>query len=191
MRNLFCLFIFVALLASFSGCQSNDNVDGAWQTANANAYDAITKNPKYHELQTETGPTGVYYAELDSGGIKGTEYPLQTSTVKILYQGAYYNGTIFDVGTSLSGVPMEFSLIPYTTVTSSWNYTLFTPVHMCRGLSFALQNMKVGNKWEIWIPYYLGYYSLGGYPISSTSTLFQAYTTLVYTVELVSITQYP
>jgi len=196
MKNLFYLLLFAVLFVSFGGCNNNNNsVDEAWRTANTNAYDSIAKLPDYHALQTASGPTGVYYKDVqtDTTIVKGTVYPLQTSSVKVLYSGTYYDKkTFFDTGTSQNGIPMEFSLIPYVPqITSSWKFTPFTPTHMSRGLSFALQNMVVGDKWEIWIPYYLGYYTLGGYPISSTSTLFQAYTTLIYTVELISIKQYP
>jgi len=177
MKNLFNLFLFAVLFVSFGGCKNNDNADEAWRTANTNAYDAITKNPDYHALQTASGPSGVYYKDVqtDTTIIKGTVYPLQTSTVKALYSGTYYDGTFFDKGTSQNGVPVTFSLAGSNTI---------------RGFSFALQQMVVGDKWEIWIPYYLGY-GATGLTSSSYQTLIKGYTTLVFTVELVSITQYP
>ncbi|MCL1934004.1 MAG: FKBP-type peptidyl-prolyl cis-trans isomerase [Candidatus Azobacteroides sp.] len=172
MKNLLYLFIISALFVSFGACKNDDKADDAWREANTDAYEAITKNPAYQALQTETGPTGVYYKVIQSG--TGTEYPLQTSNVEVLYKGTYYDGTVFDSGTSGSGVPMELSL-----------------GSLIRGFSFALQNMTVGDKWEIWVPYYLGYGESGYYNSSTGQTIIQGYTTLVFEVELVSITLYP
>jgi peptidylprolyl isomerase/FKBP-type peptidyl-prolyl cis-trans isomerase FklB len=187
MKNVFYLFAFAVLIVSFNACNSSP-ADNAWQTANTNAYQDITKNPKYRELITETGPSGVYYKIIKSG--TDTVLPFQTSTVKVLYKGTYYDGTIFDTGTSRNDIPMEFSLQTPSSVVSSY-YTL---QNISRGLSFALQNMTTGDKWEIWIPYYLGYGPIGlnFYSSSYTSqTIVQSYSTLVYEIELVSITQFP
>ena len=178
MKNLFYLLLFVVLFASFFGCNnSNNSVDEAWKTANTNAYDSIAKLPDYHALKTATGPTGVYYKVIKKG--TGTVYPLQTSDVKMFYSLSLYNGTVFDSGTSQSGIPQS-----QTVNGTMYGYTI------ARGLSFALQNMVVGDKWEIWIPYYLGY-GATGLTNSSYQTVIQGYTTLVFTVELVSITEYP
>jgi FKBP-type peptidyl-prolyl cis-trans isomerase len=173
MKNIFYLLIIAAMGVSFGACNNNNgNVDEAWKTANTNAYDSIKKLPDFHALETTTGPTGVYYKIIQSG-TPGTEYPLQTSTVSVLYSGAYYNKTVFDVGTSQNNIPKKFSL-----------------TSVVRGFSFALQNMVVGDKWEIWIPYYLGYGATGKTD-SYGNVLMKGYTTLVFTVELVSINQYP
>jgi len=177
MKNLRYLLTIFGLITILGACSNNNDID-AWKEANTNAYDAITKDPSYRSLQTETGPTGVYYKVINSG--TGTEYPLQTSSVKVFYKGTYYDGTVFDSGTGDTGVPAEFQLSGQNTI---------------RGFSFALQNMVVGDKWEIWIPYYLGYgisgYTVTDYYTGSYQTLVKGYTTLIFEVELVSITQYP
>jgi len=178
MKNLFYLLLFAVLFVSFFGCNNNnDNVNEAWRTANTNAYDSIAKLSDYHALQTtdKTGPTGVYYKIIQSGA--GTVHPLQTSEVKVLYQGTYYDQkTFFDKGTGQSGEPTTLPLFG---------------TNVIRGFSFALQQMVVGDKWEIWIPYYLGYGATGLISQTTYQTLIQGYTTLVFTVELVDITLYP
>jgi peptidylprolyl isomerase/FKBP-type peptidyl-prolyl cis-trans isomerase FklB len=50
------------------------------------------------------------------------------------------------------------------------------------GFSTALQHMQVGDKWEIWIPWKLGYGESGNNSI-------QGYTTLVFEIELVAIVE--
>jgi len=177
MKNVLNLFIIFTFLLSFSACSHNSS-DDTWREANTSAYEAITKNPDYKALLTETGPTGVYYKVIQSG--TGTEHPLQTSKVKVLYKGTYYDGTVFDAGSSNSDVPVEFSLSGQSTI---------------RGFSFAIQQMVVGDKWEIWIPYYLGY-GATGYQVTDPytytyQTLIKGYTTLVFEIELASITLYP
>jgi len=178
MKNLFYLLIFSTITVSFGSCSSNTS-DDAWREANWTAYEAITKDTNYNKLTVgngytdNNGPTGVYYRVEQSG--TGTEYPLQTSKVKVLYKGTYYDGSVFDAGTSGNDFPTEFSLAGTSVV---------------RGFSFALQQMVVGDKWEIWIPYYLGYGSVG-LQDAYYNTIIKPYTTLIFEVELVSITQYP
>jgi len=171
MKNLFYLLIFTAGIVLFNAC-TKDKSEDAWREANTNAYEAITKNSDFHKLETATGPSGVYYQIIKRGTV--TEHPLQTSKVKVLYKGTYYDGTVFDAGSSGNNIPVEFTL-------SS----------VVRGFSFALQNMVIGDKWNIWIPYYLGYGSTDYYNPITYQLSVKAYTTLVFEVELVSITQYP
>ncbi|MDR3218456.1 MAG: FKBP-type peptidyl-prolyl cis-trans isomerase [Dysgonamonadaceae bacterium] len=166
------LLAIAVLLLPFASCNDSDEADNAWRDANTEAYKKITTNPEYKALKTETGPSGVYYKVIKTG--EGTEHPLQTSTVKVLYKGSYYDGSVFDLGSSLNGVPSEFYLGGGATV---------------RGFSFALQNMVVGDKWEVWIPDYLGYGETDYY--SGYTLMMKGGTTLVFDVELVSITQFP
>jgi len=175
MKNLLFLLAIAALSVSFNAC-NKDNSTTAWKEANINYYnDSIAKNSAvYTEIQTETGPSGVYKRVINSG--TGTEHPLQTSKVKVLYYGTYYDKTIFDIGTLQSNVPVEFSLGGQNVV---------------RGFSFALQQMVVGDSWEIWIPYYLGYGSTDYMSPTTYQVICKAYTTLGFHVELVGITQYP
>ena len=181
MKNLSYLITFFTFIIAFSACSKSENLE-AWREANTNAYLEITKNPQYIALKTESGPTGVYYKVIKSG--TGTEHPLQSSKVKILFKMLYYDGTVFNAGTTGNDIPVEVAVFE----------ELYSGVYTPRGFSFALQNMVVGDKWEVWIPYYLAYgaYGVQDYTyLSSTTTLVKGYTTLVYEVELVSISQYP
>ncbi|GHT83835.1 hypothetical protein FACS18947_0240 [Bacteroidia bacterium] len=171
-KHLLHLITCAVLLFSFAACKDDDKVDEAWRDANIEAYNKLTKDSSFKELKTETGPSGVYYKVIKNG--EGTEYPIQTSSVKVLYKGTYYNGTVFDAGSGGNDVPIEFST----------NNTV-------RGFGFALQNMVVGDKWEICIPYHLGY-GASGYVDSYYGTVYiKGYTTLFFEVELVEINQHP
>ena len=173
MKKLFYYLLISFISFSFATCSDNDDNLKGWKEENETAFNAIVENSDYTELKTETGPLGVFYKVLPNDKPKGTEHPLQTSNVKVLYKGMYYDGSIFDSGTGEGETPVEFST----------NATV-------RGFSFALQNMVVGDKWEIWIPWYLGY-GYSGLKNSYGQTVIKGYTTLVFEVELVDIIQYP
>ncbi|MDR0507293.1 MAG: FKBP-type peptidyl-prolyl cis-trans isomerase [Dysgonamonadaceae bacterium] len=171
MKGLYLLLIPVLL--SFIACsEDSGTVDKNWKNANDLAYQEIASNNEYRKLVTESGPDGLYYKVLKSG--TGTEYPLQTSSVKVLYKGMYYDGTVFDAGTSVSEVPTKFSV-----------------AGTVRGFSFALQNMVVGDKWDIWIPYYLGYGYSDSYDQTTGTLIMKGCTVLHFEVELVEIIKFP
>jgi FKBP-type peptidyl-prolyl cis-trans isomerase len=171
MKNLLYL-TFTVFLFAFISCKDDDKIDEAWVDANLKAYNDVIARSDYKEIKTATGPSGVFYKVIKSGD--GDEHPIQTSKVKVRYQGSYYNGTVFDSGSGINGVPVEFSTA--TTV---------------RGFSFALQNMVEGDHWEIWIPYYLGYGASGYVDSYYGTVLIKGYSTLIFDVELVSFIQYP
>ena len=166
MKKLFYFLLISLISFSFATCSDDDN-DKEWKKANEDAYNAIAANPDYTELQTESGPSGVFYKVLPNDKPQGTEHPLHTSRVRVLYKGMYYDGSVFDAGTGDREVPAELST-----------------AGTVRGFSFALQNMVVGDKWEIWIPWHLGYGNVG-------QSVIKGYTTLVFEVELVEIIQHP
>jgi FKBP-type peptidyl-prolyl cis-trans isomerase len=171
MKQSFYLLAIAILSISFASC-SDDKVDEAWRDANTEAYTKTTQNPAYKELITATGPRGVYYKVIKSG--EGTEHPIETSQVKVRYEGRYYDGSVFDKGSGVSGVAVAFAL-----------------GGTVRGFSFAIQNMVVGDKWEVWIPYYLGYGAIGDVDPYYGTVYLKGYSTLVFDIELVDINQYP
>lgn len=166
MRKLFYL-LFVSVFAfSFIGCDDKDD-DNEWRDLNIAAYNKIVSNSEYSHVTVPEGPTGTYRKIINKGN--GTEYPINTSKVKVYYKGYLYDGTVFDNGTSITERPAEFELGGSSVV---------------RGFSVAIQNMVVGDKWEIVIPYHLGYGTskYGSIP---------GYTTLFFEVELLEIDRYP
>jgi FKBP-type peptidyl-prolyl cis-trans isomerase len=170
MKNLFS-FLLIALIANvFCACTNKNDDTEEWRDANDAAYYAFISSEDAKALYTETGPSGVWYKVINKG--EGTVHPFQTASVKILYSGKYYDGTYFDAGTSGNGIPTSMSV-----------------AGTVRGFSFALQQMVVGDRWEIAIPYYLGYGE--GTTDYYGYTSFKGYTTLFFDVELVEITQYP
>jgi len=182
MKRIFYFITFSSLILALNSCSKGDNNE-AWREANINAYKEIALNKEYKALVTESGPTGVYYKVIKSGD--GTEHPIQTGKVKVLFKISYFDGSLFSVGTSDNNIPVELGVYE----------ELYSGVYTPRGFSFALQNMVVGDKWEIWVPYYLAFGAYGiqdfNYYYYQSVSIVKGYTTLVYEVELLGITQYP
>jgi FKBP-type peptidyl-prolyl cis-trans isomerase len=157
-----CAAYFLFLL--FTACNDSNETNTEWKQNNQKAYEEIETDKEWLPVTAATGgPTGVYYKVLPNEGVeKGTEHPIQTAAVTVNYTGRYYTETIF---ISDLGAILNVNVV-------------------VRGLGAALQNMVVGDKWNVCIPYHLGYGTTvyGSIP---------AYTTLFFEIELLKINQYP
>jgi FKBP-type peptidyl-prolyl cis-trans isomerase len=158
------LSLLTFILFSFTACNEDDNTNEQWRKENQKAYDEIKTAASWKLISTPPGiPSGVYYEDISNENVKkGDEYPIQTASVTINYTGTYYNNTVFDSGVN----------------------SVFNVNSIVRGLGVALQNMVTGDKWNICIPYHLGYGTV------TTGTI-PAYTTLFFEVELIKINQHP
>ena len=116
------------------------------------------------DLSTEEGiqslPCGIYYKVLQTG--EGKTSPTVRSIVTVHYRGTFIDGKEFDNSYKRS-YPEAFRLCD---VIDGWQ--------------LALQQMHVGDKWVIYIPYELGYGNKASGPIP-------AFSTLVFEVELLGI----
>lgn len=103
---------------------------------------------------------GVCYKVLQSGS-EGGKQPTPSSVVSCHYLGRTIDGKCFD--TSLGGYPLAIRLRD-----------------LIEGWVIALQQMRVGDKWEIYIPSELGYGSLSQLGIPANSTL-------IFEIELLGV----
>ena len=103
---------------------------------------------------------GIYYKVLRSGAPGGAQ-PGRSSVVTVHYTGRTINGKTFD--SSRGGVAPAFRLR-----------------ELIAGWIIALQQMRVGDRWEIYIPAEQGYgrFSQPGIPGGST---------LVFDIELLGV----
>ena len=163
------ILLFFALIA-FASCNPSDSSSDQWRMDNQAAYDAIKTNEEWTLLETGDGPSGVYYRDLTAPETElGDEYPLETASVVVNYAGRFYNDNVFDSGAR----------------------TAFAVNAVVRGFGFALQQMRVGQKWDVCIPYYLGYGVVGNVSYYTGQISIQGYTTLFFEIELLKIDQYP
>ena len=102
---------------------------------------------------------GVLYKVIQSGD--GSKHPTPQSVIIAHYTGKTIDGKVFD--SSKGGTPLAIRLS-----------------ELIDGWIIALQNMTIGDKWEIYIPAEMGYgkYSQPGIP---------AYSTLIFEIELLGI----
>lgn len=106
-------------------------------------------------------PNGVLYKVMKSGDA-GAPSPHINSVVSVFYKGYLINNKVFDDNTG-QPYPDAFRL---NTLIAGWQ--------------IALTKMKVGDKWQIFIPSELGYgtQSVSGIPKNST---------LIFEIELMSV----
>ncbi len=106
-----------------------------------------------------TTPSGLQYEVVVAG--EG-DTPGPTATVLTHYHGTFVNGRIFDSSVQ-RGAPAQF------------------PVdRVIRGWTEALQMMKVGDKWKVYVPPELAYGERGMGPVGPNETL-------IFEVELLDI----
>ncbi len=105
-------------------------------------------------------PKGIYYKVLKQGDMSSAT-PAKRSIITAHYTGRTINGKKFD--SSLGGVPLACRLCD-----------------LIEGWIIALQQMHVGDKWELYIPAEMGYgkFSQPGIPGGST---------LIFEIELLGI----
>lgn len=104
-------------------------------------------------------PSGLQYEVIEAGNGK---IPVASDTVIAHYRGTFIDGEEFD-SSYTRGEPSSF---PVTRVIPGWTE--------------ALQKMKVGDKWKLFIPYDLAYGEQGNQRIPGGSTL-------LFDIELVGI----
>lgn len=105
-------------------------------------------------------PCGILYKVLEEGS--GTATPQPGSVVSVHYRGTLINGREFD---------------------NSWKRNCpeaFRLSEVIEGWQIALQKMRVGDRWIIYIPYTMGYGTRTSGPIP-------AFSTLVFEVQLLGI----
>lgn len=117
--------------------------------------DNLKKNKEINVLRS-----GLQVQVLKQGTGKS---PLKTDTVRVHYTGTFIDGRVFDSSIQRKE-PAEF---PVNRVIAGW--------------SEALQKMKVGDKWKIFIPSELAYGEEGSPPVIPPNSV------LVFEVELLDI----
>ena len=142
--------------------QAKANADGTWKLIRSYALeDTIpTTNDDYIAVKVLRAGTG-------SG------CPMFSDSVKVNYRGrlipstSYADGYVFDE--SYIGEYNPATALPSTMYVGG----------TVDGFATALQHMRIGDYWRVYIPYWLGYGTSG-------SPSIPAYSTLIYDIELVA-----
>ena len=184
------------LLAMATACsKTEDDSADRWRAANDAAFTAIKSNPSYTELKSLGNEGSIYYKVLRKGA--GTKPILYTTVVSVYARGwfvADYPGktyirrnTVVQSWTATDGVPLTASVFQFGLRANNYNAYFST-----RGIRTALQYMHEGDRWEVWVPYTLGFgedeAKIFRYLLpSNTVTTIPAYSTLVFEIEVVRV----
>jgi len=145
-------FILTLALGLLAGC--GDKKDEVIKAGTA----FLTANARKEGVITTA--SGLQYKVINSGT---GESPKLTDVVKVHYQGTLINGTVFDSSIQ-RGKPISF---PVNRVIPGWTE--------------ALQLMKVGDKWQLFIPANLAYGDQSPSPSIPPNSV------LIFEVELLGI----
>ena len=152
MKSFFILTLALGLLTGCSGKKDQATM----QTDPGAAF--LAANAKKEGVITTA--SGLQYKIIKSGT---GESPKLTDTVTVHYQGTLIDGTIFDSSIQ-RGQPVSF---PVNRVIPGWTE--------------ALQLMKVGDKWQLFIPANLAYGDQSPTPAIPPNSV------LIFEVELLAI----
>ncbi len=191
MKKSFLTFLLVALLAPLclTSCSEDDNeveefpnwrqtneeqlaalyeraqgvTDGSWK---------VIKNYTLEDAVPGSAANSIVVEVLQAG--TGSGSPMFSDSVKINYRGrllpstSYPDGYVFD-----------------ESYTGDYNPATANPVTMyvgelVDGFATALQNMRIGDHWRVYMPYQLGY------GVNGTSSGIPGYSTLVFDIALVA-----
>lgn len=171
-RQIIQLTLLSLLVVIISSCEKAVSVSEAyaeWKVKNEAFYDDAKSSGKYDELRIPANRGGgtILYKVLTSGD-PTTQRPYYTSTVAVHYKGWMVDNSVFDKSyygdaVSTEDVPVQFKVS-----------------EVIKGWTEALMQMRVGDKWEIIIPWKQAYGEPG-------SDKIPPYSTLIFEVELVDI----
>lgn len=161
MKKYLSLIALTLIICLISACadDSKNVINEEWKAQNEAAIDSIAKTPGYEKIEAGSRNGNVYYKVLQSGDANGKKI-LFTDEVTVKYCGAFINGTVFD--------STEGTLMNGTTGNAK---TKFRVNGVIEGWAVALQHMRVGDKWHIWIPWNLAYGAGGNKSIPGFSAL--------------------
>lgn len=181
--------MMTVVLASLSSCSETNNDDNEfadWKNRNeqyfSKAYTEALEhsssgNSEWKVIRSTTLNEEVATHDYDHIIVKvltagtGSGCPMYTDSVKVHYSGrlipssSYSTGYVFDQ--SWTGDYNLQTMSPRTFAVSG----------VVKGFATALQNMHIGDRWEVTMPYQLGY--------DSSDTPGAAYSTLIFDVTLV------
>ncbi|WP_428152900.1 FKBP-type peptidyl-prolyl cis-trans isomerase [Brevundimonas sp.] len=139
-----------AIVAAFllAGCGQAEPVDPNAGKAEAVAF--MTENAKAEGIVTL--PSGLQYKVVQAGPASGVS-PDRNDLVKVDYEGKLVDNSVFD-SSFARGAP-----------------AVFTPEEVVKGWTEALQKMRVGDEWLLYVPPELGYGERSSPKIPANSVL--------------------
>lgn len=188
-NTIFFYLATFAFLLTFTACSETDDETSEfedWQNKNETYFNNIYSqaetaiqngstdwkiftNWSFNEDIATDADDHIVVKVLQAG--TGSGCPMYSDSVMVHYRGrlipskTYSDGYVFDE--SYEGTFNENTALPSKFVTSG----------LVDGFATALQNMHIGDNWEVYIPYQLGYGT-------TTNSSIPAYSTLIFDIQL-------
>jgi FKBP-type peptidyl-prolyl cis-trans isomerase FklB len=189
-ENLLYLLLSLLAVVGVSSCsETNDDEDteyANWQERNetyfTNIYNTAKSNTdgSWKVIPTWSMNDSVATKATDNIVVKvltkgsGSGCPLYNDSVRVAYRGQLMPTDSFPSGKVFDGTwTTEYSPATMSAVILRTNYVV-------DGFSTALQNMHIGDRWLVYIPYTLGYGTTDSGTIPAYSTLVFDITLLAY-----------
>lgn len=182
----FALMIF-CMSVVFTSCKDDDDSDDAaveaYKLKNEQAFAAKANDPDFDKVSISGSGDDFIYRKIIKEGNEPKIPIYYNSRVTVYYKGWLIDskeGEYFDQCVPYAA-PAKFAVSSAASnAYTSGGVTYGVPAPIA-GWTIALQNMKVGDKWEVWIPQTLGYGTndYGSIP---------GYSTLVFEIEVIERT---
>lgn len=181
MKAYIKLLLSVVIVALMFSCDKAESTDNIARDNNEAAFAAITTTSGFERIDSQTKQGFIMFKELTNGTGKS---PMFTDKVKVNFKGWYkIDWSKGDTYTNDKGQIIKNKVIFLNTerpFTGEVQYQLGGLT--IDGAITALQYMQTGDKWEVWVPWKLGFGD-----VDQTSIKVPAYSTTVYEIELVEI----
>ena len=182
------VLLFGIVLAS---CNKDDDnilaVDEDWKKANGEAFTLRGLNLEksgFKKLDSQSGDGYILYRVIEEG--TDTTKIYYTSTVKAYYKGCLIKDEDGNLIEDLDSVLTKGVVFDQKMDEEGYDPAEFKVSGVVDGWATALQHMHVGDRWEVWIPYQLGYGIAGS---SNGPVTILPYSTLVFDMEVAEITE--
>lgn len=159
-RTLLLLLTLISSIVILTSCNTEHPIEDSQYKKDNDAFIQNAEQKGYKKQIFLNAEYPIYYKVIKTSNKQGAKYPLQDSQVKVNLSGKLITGEIFQQ----EGI-------------------ITTPINkLILGVQYALQMMNEGDRWEVVIPYQLGY---GPY---SNNVALPGYSTLIFDIELLEVT---
>jgi len=182
--KLYLLFLLCAPVLFIACDDETETFQDRWRIENEAQFERVTADPNFRKRESLTGNGHIMYRIIESGDESG-RFPYFTDRVRLNYTGWLKNDwTRPPTFTNDRGHTIRNQIIFDTTIDDRGNERprTLSVNGVIQGFSDALQHMRPGDKWEVWIPWNLGY---GQQDIIGTPI--RGFSTLVFEIELLNI----
>lgn len=189
MKKYLQIALMTLLVFAISSCKDDKEevFDDTWKLENEAAFQAKATDPEFIQMKINGAGDGFVYAKrLKEGNGPAIYY---NSRITAYYKGWLINskeGEYFDKWEFEDGLPYKFAVS-----SSSANYNSYNNPNgysaPITGWTIALQNMVVGDKWQVWIPQGLAYGASDRKDAAGNISI-PGYSTLIFEIEVVERT---